>query len=45
MLVANQSGGNVIVFRIDPNTGKLLPTSSKVNIDSPVCVRFMKLES
>jgi 6-phosphogluconolactonase len=45
MLVANQSGGNVIVFRIDPNTGKLLPTSSKVNLDSPVCVRFMKLES
>ncbi len=40
MLVANQSGGNVIVFRIDPVTGLLVPTESSVKVDSPVCVRF-----
>ena len=40
MLVANQSGGNVIVFRIDPITGLLVPTDSSVRVDSPVCVRF-----
>ncbi len=43
MLVANQSGGNVIVFRIDATTGKLTPTGSSVQISKPVCVRFMEL--
>ena len=41
MLVANQSGGNVIVFRINPATGELTPTDSSVKVASPVCVRFM----
>ncbi len=45
MLVANQSGGNVIVFRIDPSTGKLSPTQESVRVANPVCVRFMKLEA
>lgn len=44
MLVANQSGGNVIVFRINPSTGELTPTTSSVQVPSPVCVRFMKLD-
>ncbi|MDX1927348.1 MAG: lactonase family protein [Pirellulaceae bacterium] len=43
MLVANQSGGNVIVFRIDQTTGQLLPTKSSVKVGNPVCVRFMAL--
>jgi len=43
MLVANQSGGNVIVFRIDPSTGQLTPTKSSVKVASPVCVRFMEM--
>jgi 6-phosphogluconolactonase len=41
MLVANQSGGNVIVFRIDPNTGELSPTESKIQVANPVCIKFM----
>jgi 6-phosphogluconolactonase len=44
MLVANQSGGNVIVFRVDPATGKLEPTSSSVKVANPVCVRFMEMK-
>ena len=44
MLVANQSGGNVIVFRIDPNTGLLTPTDKSVAVANPVCVRFVKLK-
>jgi 6-phosphogluconolactonase len=44
MLVANQSGGNVIVFRIDQSTGELTPTGAHVQVDSPVCVRFMELK-
>ena len=45
MLVANQSGNNVIVFRIDPLTGQLTPTGSSVQVASPVCVRFMEISS
>ncbi len=41
MLVANQSGGDVIVFRIDPATGNLTPTGHGVKVPNPVCVRFM----
>jgi len=44
MLVANQSGGNVIVFRINPSTGELTPTEFSVKVDSPVCIRFMETE-
>ena len=44
MLVANQSGGNVIVFRINPSTGELTPTESSVQVASPVCVRFRELK-
>lgn len=44
MLVANQSGGNVIVFRINPSTGELTPTEASVKVASPVCVRFMEVK-
>lgn len=44
MLVANQSGGNVIVFRINQSTGELTPTESSVQVASPVCVRFMEMK-
>ena len=39
-LVANQSGGNVIVFRINESAGELTPTGSSVQVARPVCVRF-----
>lgn len=41
-LVANQGGDSVVVFRIDQNTGALEPTSHKISIGKPVCVRFLK---
>jgi 6-phosphogluconolactonase len=43
MLVANQSGGNVIVFRIDQSTGELTPTGASVQVGNPVCVRFVEI--
>ncbi|MEO2037025.1 MAG: lactonase family protein [Planctomycetaceae bacterium] len=43
MLVANQSGGNVFVFRINQSTGELIPTKSSVQVPRPVCVRFMEI--
>ena len=44
MLVANQSGGNVIVFHINPSTGELTPTKASVQVPNPVCVRFMEIK-
>lgn len=44
MLVANQSGGNLIVFRIDQKTGELNPTESSIPVPNPVCVRFVALK-
>ena len=44
MLVANQSGGNVIVFRINQETGELQPTEASVQVANPVCVRFMEIK-
>ncbi|MBM3996832.1 MAG: lactonase family protein [Planctomycetes bacterium] len=43
MLVANQSGNNVISFRINQSTGELTPTGSRVEVGAPVCVRFMSI--
>lgn len=44
MLVANQNGGNVLVFRINQLTGELIPEKSSVKVPRPVCVRFMEIE-
>jgi 6-phosphogluconolactonase len=44
MLVANQSGGNVIVFRINQTTGELTPTEASVQVTAPVCVRFLEMK-
>ena len=44
MLVANQSGGNVIVFDIDPSTGQLTPTGTSIAVGRPVCVRFRAID-
>lgn len=41
MLIANQSGGNVSLFQIDPANGKLTSTGKSIKIDKAVCVRFM----
>jgi 6-phosphogluconolactonase len=41
LLVANQNGDSVIVFEIDQKTGNLKPTGFKVEVGSPVCVKFL----
>ena len=43
MLVANQSGNDVISFAINQETGELTPTGSRVEVGAPVCVRFMPI--
>ncbi|MGB8065192.1 MAG: lactonase family protein [Candidatus Sulfotelmatobacter sp.] len=41
LLAANQKSDNIVVFRIDQETGRLAPTGQKLEVGSPVCVKFM----
>ena len=41
LLVANQRSDSVVVFRRDPDTGRLTPTRQRIAIPSPVCLRFL----
>ncbi len=42
LLAGNQRSDTVVVFRIDPKTGALTPTGNKIEIGSPVCVKFVR---
>ncbi len=41
LLAANQSTNDVFVFRIDKATGALEPTGHKLDVPTPVCVKFL----
>lgn len=40
LFVANQRSDSIVGFRIDPATGRLTPTGPRLEIPSPVCIRF-----
>ena len=40
-LVANQDSHDVIVFKVNQESGKLEPTDVKAHIERPVCLRFL----
>ena len=40
LLVANQRSNSIVVFGRDQKTGKLTPTSQRIDVPSPVCLRF-----
>ena len=42
LLAGNQKSDSVVVFRIDAQSGKLTPTGSKIDLGSPVCVKFVR---
>jgi 6-phosphogluconolactonase len=42
LLAGNQNSNSVVVFRIDSSTGKLTPTGSKIDVGSPVCIKFVR---
>lgn len=44
LLAENSKSDDIVVFRIDQNTGRLTPTGHKVEVGSPVCVKFLKVE-
>ncbi|MDX1982656.1 MAG: lactonase family protein [Bryobacteraceae bacterium] len=43
LFAANQNSASVVVFAIHAKTGKLTATGKSVNVDTPVCVRFVAL--
>ena len=43
LLAANQISNNVVLYKIDPATGRLSKTSTEIKVDTPVCLRFVPL--
>jgi len=41
LFAANELTGNVVLFRVDSNTGRLSPTKTELKIDVPVCIVFV----
>jgi 6-phosphogluconolactonase len=42
ILAQNQKSDSIVIFRIDQNTGKLSATGQKLDVPSPVCVKFLE---
>ncbi len=43
LLAGNQDSDTIAVFRIDPTSGRLTDTGEKLEVGSPVCVKFVTL--
>jgi 6-phosphogluconolactonase len=43
LIAANQDTHNIAVFRIDPSTGIPAPTGQSLEVRSPVCVKFLRV--
>jgi 6-phosphogluconolactonase len=43
LLAENEQSNDIVVFRIDESTGRLTPTGQKLDVPSPVCVKFLKV--
>jgi 6-phosphogluconolactonase len=41
LLAANQGSNDIVLFRVDPNTGALTPSGKKIELSAPVCVQFV----
>ncbi|MET0637629.1 MAG: lactonase family protein [Chitinophagaceae bacterium] len=41
LLVANQNSDEVVIFNRDAKTGKLVPTSEKIIVGNPVCLKWI----
>ncbi|HXB94766.1 MAG TPA: beta-propeller fold lactonase family protein, partial [Puia sp.] len=44
LMVANQNGNNVVLFRIDPKTGLLIDSGKRIELPAPVCLKLEKAE-
>ncbi|HXZ32068.1 MAG TPA: lactonase family protein [Terriglobales bacterium] len=44
LFAANQQSDNIVVFKIDKKKGRLTPTGQALDVASPTCVKFLKIE-
>lgn len=44
VLVGNQNGNDITIFKRDKNTGMLTPTGKRIQVDKPVCLRFVAMK-
>ncbi len=44
LLAAHERSDNVVIFRLDPGTGKPLQAGKEIKVSFPVCVKFTYLE-
>lgn len=43
LLVGNQNGNDIAIFKRDGKTGLLSPTGKRIQVDKPVCLKFVAL--
>ena len=43
LLVGNQNGNDIAIFRRDQKTGLLSPTGKTIKVDKPVCLKFVAM--
>ena len=41
LLVANQNSDNIVIFKIDRNTGLLTDTGKRISVPNPVCIKWI----
>lgn len=44
LFAANQYSDNIVIFRIDTKTGHLTQTGEKLDVPSPVCIKFLAVK-
>jgi 6-phosphogluconolactonase len=44
LFAANQNSDDIVVFRIDTKTGQLTATGQKLEVPSPVCIKFLAVK-
>ena len=44
LFAENQKSGNIVIFSIDQKTGRLTPTGKVLDVVSPVCGKFAKVD-
>ena len=44
LLAANQNSNNIAVYRVDQKTGKLTATGQSLDIQAPVCLKFVQMQ-
>jgi 6-phosphogluconolactonase len=43
LLAANQDSNDIVIFKRDQKTGLLTPTGKKIQVDKPVCLKFVEI--